>query len=82
MSSSLANKTRKSGTVNPMHERHESVYEVHLTELLQEARERLKRLKADPHTLHEQLKEMEDEIQTLENLHENYDHSMDVFRGI
>ncbi|MDE1863225.1 MAG: hypothetical protein KGI33_09960 [Thaumarchaeota archaeon] len=58
---------------------HESVYTAYLEEMLVKARERLKKLRADPAKFDEQIREAEDEIEILESLHENFDASMDVF---
>lgn len=60
---------------------HGSDYEIDLENLLEAAKDKLKKLKANTKSTSEELKEAENEIQTLESLHENYDESMDVFRN-
>lgn len=60
---------------------HGSDYEIDLEDLLEAAKDKLKKLKANAKSTDEELKEVEDEIQAIESLHENYDESMSVFRN-
>ena len=82
MVSSLSNEKEandKRDDVKPV--MHGSDYEIDLEDLLEVARDKLKKLKANTKSTSEELKEVEDEIQALESLHENYDESMNVFRN-
>lgn len=60
---------------------HGSDYEIDLEDLLEAAKDKLKKLKTNTKSTSEELKEVEDEIQAIESLHENYDESMSVFRN-
>ncbi|HJT10232.1 MAG TPA: hypothetical protein VJ771_05555 [Candidatus Nitrosotalea sp.] len=60
---------------------HGSDYEIDLENLMEVMRDKLKKLKTNPKSTSEELKEVEEEIRTLESLHENYDESMNVFRN-
>lgn len=60
---------------------HGSDYEIDLEDLLEAAKDKLKKLKTNAKSTDEELKDAEDEIQAVESLHENYDESMNVFRN-
>lgn len=60
---------------------HGSDYEIDLENLLESAKDKLKKLRANTKSTSEEIREVEDEIQILESLHENYDKSMNVFRN-
>lgn len=59
----------------------ESNYEVGLETLLQEKREKVKKLQSDPHTTQETIRDATEELQVLEGLWENYHIGMNVFRN-
>lgn len=58
----------------------ESNYEVGLETLLEETRKKIKKLKADPETPEDVLRDALEKLQTLETLWENYHVGMNVFR--
>jgi hypothetical protein len=59
----------------------ESNYEVGLEDLLVQTREKLKKMQSDPTISKEQLRLVEEDLQTLETLWENYHIGMNVFRN-
>ena len=59
----------------------ESNYEVGLEDLLAETKEKLKKMQSDPTVTKEQLRLIEEDLQTLETLWENYHIGMNVFRN-
>ena len=59
----------------------ESNYEVGLEDLLAETKEKLKKMQSDPTVTKEQLRLVEEDLQTLETLWENYHIGMNVFRN-
>lgn len=59
----------------------ESNYEVGLEGLLAETREKVSKLKSDPTTPQESLREAMEKLQVLEGLWENYHIGMNVFRN-
>ena len=81
MVSALSNKEANGKRDNVKPVMHGSDYEIDLEDLLEAAKDKLKKLKSDAKSTSKELKEVENEIQTLESLHENYDESMNVFRN-
>ena len=59
----------------------ESNYEVGLEGLLEETREKVRKLQSDPHTTQETLRDEVEKLQVLETLWENYHIGMNVFRN-
>jgi hypothetical protein len=59
----------------------ESNYEVGLENLLNETREKYRKLQSDPHANKEILREVTEQLQILEGLWENYHIGMNVFRN-
>jgi hypothetical protein len=59
----------------------ESNYEVGLEDLLAQTKEKLKKMQSDPTVTKEQLRLIEEDLQTLETLWENYHIGMNVFRN-
>jgi colicin import membrane protein len=59
----------------------ESNYEVGLEDLLAQTKEKLKKMRSDPTVTKEQLRLVEEDLQTLETLWENYHIGMNVFRN-
>lgn len=59
----------------------ESNYEVGLEDLLAQTKEKLKKMQSDPTVTKEQLRLVEEDLQTLETLWENYHIGMNVFRN-
>lgn len=59
----------------------ESNYEVGLESLLLETREKYRKLQSDPRANKEMLREVEEQLQILEGLWENYHTGMNVFRN-
>lgn len=82
MRSALSNETKTNDDSNNVKSAtYGSDYEIDLENLLEVARDKLKKLKANAKSTSEELKETEDEIQAIKSLHENYDESMNVFRS-
>ena len=59
----------------------ESNYEVGLEDLLAQTKEKLNKMQSDPAVTKEQLRIVEENLQTLETLWENYHIGMNVFRN-
>ena len=59
----------------------ESNYEVGLEDLLAQTKDKLKKMQSDPTVTKEQLRLVEENLQTLETLWENYHIGMNVFRN-
>jgi hypothetical protein len=59
----------------------ESNYEVGLEDLLAQTKEKLRKMQSDPTVTKEQLRLVEEDLQTLETLWENYHIGMNVFRN-
>jgi len=59
----------------------ESNYEVGLEDLLAQTKEKLRKMQSDPTVTKEQLRLLEEDLQTLETLWENYHIGMNVFRN-
>ena len=59
----------------------ESNYEVGLEDLLAQTKEKLKKMQSDPTVTKEQLRLLEEDLQILETLWENYHIGMNVFRN-
>jgi hypothetical protein len=59
----------------------ESNYEVGLEDLLAQTKEKLRKMRSDPTVTKEQLRLVEEDLQTLETLWENYHIGMNVFRN-
>lgn len=59
----------------------ESNYEVGLEDLLAQTKDKLKKMQSDPTITKEQLRLVEENLQTLETLWENYHIGMNVFRN-
>ncbi len=59
----------------------ESNYEVGLETLLAETKEKARRLMSDPNTSKEVMQEIDEQLQVLETLWENYHIGMNVFRN-
>lgn len=59
----------------------ESNYEVGLEDLLAQTKAKLKKMQSDPTITKEQLRLVEENMQTLETLWENYHIGMNVFRN-
>ena len=76
----MSDKTTKITPLDPAYHG-ESNYEVGLEDLLAQTKEKLKKMQSDPTVTKEQLRLIEEDLQTLETLWENYHIGMNVFRN-
>jgi colicin import membrane protein len=76
----MSDNTTKITPLDPAY-RGESNYEVGLEDLLEQTKEKLKKMQSDPTVTKEQLRLVEEDLQTLETLWENYHIGMNVFRN-
>ncbi len=76
----MSDETTKIKPLDPAY-RGESNYEVGLEDLLAQTKEKLKKMQSDPSVSKEQLRLVEEDLQTLETLWENYHIGMNVFRN-
>ncbi len=76
----MSDKTTKIKPLDPAY-RGESNYEVELEDLLAQTKEKLKKMQSDSTVSKEQLRLVEEDLQTLETLWENYHMGMNVFRN-
>ena len=76
----MSDKTTKITPLDPAYHG-ESNYEVGLEDLLAQTKEKLKKMQSDPTVTKEQLRLVEEDLQTLETLWENYHIGMNVFRN-
>ena len=76
----MSDNTTKITPLDPVY-RGESNYEVGLEDLLAQTKEKLKKMQSDPTVTKEQLRLIEEDLQTLETLWENYHIGMNVFRN-
>ncbi|MGI0027413.1 MAG: hypothetical protein ACREAD_06180 [Nitrosopumilaceae archaeon] len=76
----MSDNTTKITPLDPMYHG-ESNYEVGLEDLLAQTKEKLTKMQSDPTVTKEQLRLVEEDLQTLETLWENYHIGMNVFRN-